>query len=48
LVGAELGAAFLEHLLEALEPHAGEFLLHPDPPHVRLVLLRELHGRPAG
>jgi hypothetical protein len=42
LVGTELGAAFLEHLLEALEPHSGQLRLHPL--HVRLVLLGELHG----
>ena len=51
MVRGEVGAAFLEHLLEPLEPHGGELLLllrRPDPPHVRLVLLGELHGRPTG
>lgn len=42
LVRMELGATFLEHLLEALEPDARELRLHPL--HVRLVLLGELHG----
>lgn len=35
-------AACLEHLLEALDPHGGELRLHA--PHVRLILLAELHG----
>jgi hypothetical protein len=38
VVGA---AAFVEHLLEALEAHGGE--LRPHPPHVRRVPLGELH-----
>lgn len=42
LVRTELGTAFLEHFLEPLQPHAGELFLHPL--HVRLVLLRKLHG----
>ena len=35
-------AACLEHLLEALDPDGGELRLHT--PHVRLVLLAELHA----
>ena len=41
-----VGAAFLEHLLEALEPHGRELRLHP--PHVRRVLLGKLHGCACG
>lgn len=42
LRGTGHGLAFLDHLLEALEPQSGQLLLHPV--HVALVLLAELHG----
>lgn len=40
--GVMRGGAFLEHVLEALEPDGRELGLHP--PHVARVLLGELHG----